>query len=142
MVSPLPLLRWICPLASSVSASLVAAMAGSNAQLKVTVSLAMSVGFVLLSQALGPKRYDPIKYGVYECGVDPATPDARESYSIRFYLLTLVFVIFEVETFLLFPWAVAHDQLGLFGLVEVGLFLLILVFGYIYAWQKKVLEWK
>jgi len=76
----------------------------------------------------------------YECGVEPATPTARESYSIRFYLLTLVFIVFEVETFFLFPWAVVHDQLGWFGLIEVVLFLAILGLGYVYAWKSKALD--
>lgn len=78
----------------------------------------------------------------YECGVDPATPHARESYSIRFYLLTLVFIVFEAETFLVFPWAAAHDRLGLFGLAEVVLFLGILGLGYVYAWKAGALEFR
>jgi len=76
----------------------------------------------------------------YECGVDPATPTARESYSIRFYLLTLVFIVFEVETFFLFPWAVVHDHLGWYGLIEVVFFLAILGLGYVYAWKSKALD--
>jgi NADH-quinone oxidoreductase subunit A len=78
----------------------------------------------------------------YECGVEPATPTARESISIRFYLLTLVFIVFEVETFVLFPWAVVHDRLGLFGLVEVLVFLAILLVGYVYAWKAGALEFR
>jgi NADH-quinone oxidoreductase subunit A len=78
----------------------------------------------------------------YECGVDPATPTARETTSIRFYLLTLVFIVFEVETFFLFPWAVVHDKLGLFGLVEVLVFLAILLIGYVYAWRAGALEFR
>jgi len=74
--------------------------------------------------------------------VDPATPTARESYSIRFYLLTLVFIVFEVETFFLFPWAVVHDRLGLFGFVEIVIFLGILLFGYVYAWRAGALEFR
>ena len=82
------------------------------------------------------------QYETYECGVDPATPTARESYSIRFYLLTLVFIVFEVETFFLFPWAVVHDKLGLFGFVEIVIFLGILLFGYVYAWRAGALEFR
>jgi NADH-quinone oxidoreductase subunit A len=78
----------------------------------------------------------------YECGVAPATPHARESYSIRFYLLALVFIVFEVETFLLFPWAVAHDRLGVFGFVEVLIFLAILALGYVYAWKAEALDFR
>jgi NADH-quinone oxidoreductase subunit A len=78
----------------------------------------------------------------YECGVEPATPTARQTTSIRFYLLTLVFIVFEVETFFLFPWAVVHDALGLFGFVEVVLFLAILLVGYVYAWRAGALEFR
>ncbi len=78
----------------------------------------------------------------YECGVEPATPTARGATSIRFYLLTLVFIVFEVETFLLFPWAVVHDRLGLFGLVEVLVFLAVLAVGYVYAWKAGALEFR
>ena len=107
------------------------------------ISLAFSIGLLAAISLIRYRRRDVgDKRRPYECGVDPATPDARESYSIRFYLLTLVFVVFEVETFLLFPWAAAHDRLGLFGLVEVGLFLLILLFGYIYAWRARALEFR
>ncbi len=91
-------------------------------------------------------RYRRVKIGdkcmVYECGVDPLTENARESYSIRFYLLTLVFIIFEVETVFLFPWAVIYDQLKLFGFIEMSIFLAILIFGYIYAWRSKALEFR
>ncbi len=107
------------------------------------ISLVFSIGLLGAISLIRYRRHDVgDKRLPYECGVDPATPDARESYSIRFYLLTLVFVIFEVETFLLFPWAVAHEKLGLFGLVEVGLFLGILVFGYVYAWRAGALEFR
>ena len=78
----------------------------------------------------------------YECGVEPATPTARQTTSIRFYLLTLVFIVFEVETFFLFPWAVVHDELGLFGFVEIVLFLAILLVGYVYAWRAGALEFR
>jgi NADH-quinone oxidoreductase subunit A len=78
----------------------------------------------------------------YECGVEPATPTARQTTSIRFYLLTLVFIVFEVETFFLFPWAVVHDALGLFGFIAVVLFLAILLVGYVYAWRAGALEFR
>ena len=91
-------------------------------------------------------RYRRNDYGdkrmPYECGVDPATPTARESYSIRFYLLTLVFIVFEAETFLLFPWADVHDRLKLFGLIEVIVFLAILGLGYAYAWKAEALDFR
>ena len=107
------------------------------------VSLVFSfglLGFVALIRYR--RRQTGDKCEPYECGVDPATPTARETTSIRFYLLTLVFIVFEVETFFLFPWAVVHDRLGLFVLVEVLIFLAILLFGYVYAWKAGALEFR
>jgi len=91
-------------------------------------------------------RYKRSDYGdkqrAYECGVEPLTPNARESYSIRFYLLALVFIIFEVETIFLFPWALIYHRLKLFGLIEMAVFLLILIFGYVYAWKVTALDFR
>lgn len=76
----------------------------------------------------------------YECGVDPIG-DARERFSVRFYIVAMLFLIFDVETIFLFPWAVIYDRLALFGLVEMLVFIGILVVGYYYAWRKGALEW-
>jgi NADH-quinone oxidoreductase subunit A len=101
---------------------------------------------VVLLAAISLIRYKRKDYGdklaPYECGVDPATPTARESYSIRFYLLALVFIVFEVETFFIFPWAVVHDKLALFGVAEVIVFFAILGLGYVYAWKVKALDFR
>jgi NADH-quinone oxidoreductase subunit A len=109
----------------------------------LVIATAFSFGLLLVISFIRYRRND---YGAkslpYECGVEPATPTARESYSIRFYLLSLVFIVFEAETFLVFPWAVAHDRLGLFGLVEVIIFLGILALGYVYAWKADALEFR
>ena len=107
------------------------------------ISVVFSVGLLAVISFVRYRRNDIGDKSIpYECGVDPETPDARESYSIRFYLLTLVFIVFEVETFFLFPWAVVHDKLGLFGLIEVIIFLGILIFGYVYAWKAGALEFR
>lgn len=107
------------------------------------VSVSLSVLILLVVALIRYRRND---YGdkrePYECGVDPVTPNARESYSIRFYLLTLVFIIFEVETIFLFPWAVIYKQLKLFGFIEMAVFIAILVFGYVYAWKTTALEFR
>lgn len=106
-------------------------------------TLVFSGGLLLFVWWIRYKRNDKgYKRFPYECGVDPITPNARESYSIRFYLLTLVFIIFEVETIFLFPWAVVFDKLKLFGLIEMAIFLVILIFGYIYAWRVSALEFR
>jgi NADH-quinone oxidoreductase subunit A len=109
----------------------------------LVVSLIFAAGLLAVISFVRYRRR-PVgdKCEPYECGVDPATPTARESYSIRFYLLTLVFIVFEVETFFLFPWAVVHGKLGLFGLVEVFIFLAILGLGYLYAWKAGALEFR
>jgi NADH-quinone oxidoreductase subunit A len=107
------------------------------------VALVLSGGLLLFVWLIRYKRND---YGdkslAYECGVDPITPNARESYSIRFYLLTLVFIIFEVETIFLFPWAVIYKRLKLFGFIEMAIFLLILIIGYVYAWRVTALDFR
>ena len=78
--------------------------------------------------------------GPYECGVEP-TGDARERYSVAFYVIAVLFVIFDVETIFLFPWAVQFRQLALFGFIEMMVFLAILLVGYLYAWRRGALEW-
>ena len=109
--------------------------------LMLVIGVGMSVAFVFLSQALGPKRYDRVKYSVYECGVDPITP-ASVRVSVKFYLVALLFILFDLETAFLYPWAVLFRQLGWFGFIEMGIFLLILLAGLIYAWKKGALEWQ
>jgi NADH-quinone oxidoreductase subunit A len=109
--------------------------------LMLVIGVGMSVAFVFLSQALGPKRYDPVKYSVYECGVDPITT-ASVRVSVKFYLVALLFILFDLETAFLYPWAVLFRQLGWFGFLEMGIFLLILLAGLVYAWKKGALEWQ
>ena len=97
--------------------------------------VALAVG-----RLLRPSRPNPIKAEAYECGI-PATTDARGRYSVRFYLVAMLFVIFDVETVLLFPWAIRYKQLGWYGVGEAGLFLAFLVVGYIWIYRKGVLDW-
>jgi len=106
-------------------------------------SLVFSAGLLAVIALIRYKRNDyGEKRAPYECGVDPLTPNARESYSIRFYLLTLVFIIFEVETVFLFPWAVIYKQLRWFGFIEMAVFITLLLFGYLYAWKTGALEFR
>ena len=109
--------------------------------LLLIIALVMAVGFVFLSQAIGPKKYDRIKYSVYECGVDPFTT-ASVRVSVKFYLIALLFILFDLETAFLYPWAVLFRQLGLFGFIEMAIFVLILLAGLLYAWKKGALEWQ
>jgi len=109
--------------------------------LLLILAVGMSVGFVFLSQALGPKKYEPIKYSVYECGVDPIT-SASVRVSVKFYLVALLFILFDLESAFLYPWAVLYRDLGLFGFVEMAVFVGILLAGLLYAWKKGALEWQ
>ncbi|HJX74564.1 MAG TPA: NADH-quinone oxidoreductase subunit A [Candidatus Deferrimicrobiaceae bacterium] len=109
--------------------------------LVLVIAVGMSVGFVFLSQALGPKKYEPIKYSVYECGVDPIT-SASVRVSVKFYLVALLFMLFDLETAFLYPWAVLFRDLGLFGFIEMAVFVGILLAGLLYAWKKGALEWQ
>jgi NADH-quinone oxidoreductase subunit A len=87
-----------------------------------------------------PNRPNKIKLMPYECGIDPID-SARGRYTIRYYIVAILFVVFDVETIFLFPWAVRFKALGMFGLVEMLIFLAILVVGYVWIWQKGALEW-
>src|SRR6187551_4121287 len=103
----------------------------------IAIFVAVATGFALFtlvaSNLLHPKKYNKVKLEPYECGIEPVT-DARDRYSVRYYLVAMLFVIFDVETVFLFPWAVIVDELALFGLIEMVVFLAILVTGYAYAW--------
>ena len=115
-----------------------------SAYIPIFLFLLIAIGFacftLIMSQLLQSKKYNKVKLEPYECGIEPAT-DARDRYSIRYYLVAMLFVIFDVETVFMFPWAVIFDKLLLFGLVEMLVFIFILVVGYYYAWQKGALEW-
>jgi NADH-quinone oxidoreductase subunit A len=104
--------------------------------------IAAALPFLLLglSKLLQRKVFEREKLMPYECGVEPIG-DARERFSVRFYIVAMLFLVFDVETIFLFPWAIIYDRLALFGLVEMLLFIGILVVGYYYAWRKGALEW-
>ncbi|HXZ79849.1 MAG TPA: NADH-quinone oxidoreductase subunit A [Terriglobales bacterium] len=93
-----------------------------------------------LAKLVRPDNPEKTKLMPYECGVDPIG-DARGRYTVRFYIVAILFVVFDVETIFLFPWAVQFKALGLFGLVEILVFLAILIVGYIWVWKKGALEW-
>jgi NADH:ubiquinone oxidoreductase subunit 3 (subunit A) len=93
-----------------------------------------------LAWILRPKKPNPIKSQTYECGLE-TYGDTWVQFRAQYYLFALVFVIFDIETVFLYPWAVAYNKLGLFALVEMFIFLAILVAGLVYAWRKGALEW-
>ena len=112
--------------------------------LLIFLLMVMAVGFggvsVLLGRLLGPRNPTPEKSAPYECGM-PAVGDARERQSIRFYLIAMIFLLFDIEVAFLYPWALALRALGWAGYVQVVLFTLVLVAGYIYVWKKGSLDW-
>ena len=112
--------------------------------LLIFLLMVMAVGFggvsVLLGRLLGPRNPTPEKSAPYECGM-PAVGDARERQSIRFYLIAMIFLLFDIEVAFLYPWALALRALGWAGYMQVVLFTLVLVAGYIYVWKKGALDW-
>ena len=99
------------------------------------------VSFLFAAQFLGPKRPNPIKAEPFESG-NPPKGDARIRFSVKFYIVAMLFLIFDIEVVFLYPWAILFRRLGLFGLVEMGIFLSILTIGLIYVWKKGALEWE
>ncbi len=93
-----------------------------------------------LSASLGKRSRSIVKDEAYECGIE-ATTDTRQRFSVKFYLVAILFIVFDLETIFLFPWAVNFKQLGLFGLVEMVIFILILLVGYVYIVKKGAIKW-
>jgi len=107
----------------------------------VVLVLSFPVITLIVFKFIRPEsRLGDAKFLPYECGIPPES-NARGRYSARFYIVAMLFVIFDVETVFMFPWAVIMDKLALFGLIEMIVFLAILVAGYAYAWQKGALDW-
>src|SRR5205085_7416893 len=106
----------------------------------ILVGIAFAIVTLIVSRLVHAEKVNLVKLEPYECGIEPQT-DARDRYSVRYYLVAMLFVIFDVETVFMFPWAVVLARLALFGLIEMIVFLAILVAGYAYAWKKGALEW-
>jgi NADH-quinone oxidoreductase subunit A len=107
------------------------------------IGVAAGLGVVLLAVGLlaGPSRPESEKLSPYECGFE-AFEDARMRFDVRYYLLAIIFIIFDLEIAFLFPWAVVFQKIGLVALIEMALFLLLLVVGFAYVWKKGALEWE
>ena len=104
------------------------------------ISLGISVGFIVLNFLLSPKNPDPEKLSAYECGFE-AFGDSRMEFDVRFYLVAILFIIFDLEIAFLFPWAITLNNTGLMGFWSMMAFLLILTIGFIYEWKKGALDW-
>jgi len=113
--------------------------------LPILIFIFIGIGFgvmpLLAGVVLGPRRPDDEKRSAYECGFEPFE-DAHMKFDVRFYLVAILFIIFDLEIAFLFPWAIVLDDIGLFGLFAMFLFLAILVVGFIYEWKKGALEWE
>ncbi len=104
------------------------------------LSMGMAGLLTLVSRFLGPRRPTPAKLAPYECGIIPDTP-ARQRFPVKFYLMAMLFIVFDIETIFLWPWAVQVRQLGRFGLGEMFVFMAILALGLVYILKKGALEW-
>jgi NADH-quinone oxidoreductase subunit A len=104
------------------------------------VTLGFAVSTAILSRLIGRPRPDPVKTAVYECGVPPIGT-ARERLPIKFYLVCMLFILFDVDAAFLYPWALIFRDLGLFGLLEMGVFLTLIGGGFVYAWKVGALDW-
>jgi NADH-quinone oxidoreductase subunit A len=104
------------------------------------IAILFPIALLMLAKLLRPAAPAPTKMEAYECGIRPAS-DSRGRYTVRFYIIAILFVIFDVETIFLFPWAVRYKYLGWFGVAEVAVFLAILIVGYVWAYKKGALEW-
>ena len=107
----------------------------------VAVGLVFGAVTIAASSLIVPRRVSPEKTSAYECGVDPVG-DARGRFSVKFYMVAVLFILFDIEAVFLYPWAVSFHALGLYGLIEMVLFIVILLAGYLYLLKKRALEWE
>jgi NADH-quinone oxidoreductase subunit A len=107
----------------------------------IGIALAFAMGSVIMSRLVGQKKPSAVKLAPYECGMPPVG-SARERVSVKFYIIAMLFIVFDIEAVFLYPWAVVFKRLGLFGFVEMGVFIAILLVGYVYVWKKGALEWE
>ena len=105
------------------------------------IALGLSVAFIIINFVLSPKKPDPEKLSAYECGFEPFD-DSRMEFDVRFYLVAILFIIFDLEIAFLFPWAISLGSIGLLGFCSMMIFLFILTVGFIYEWKKGALDWE
>ena len=108
--------------------------------------MVLAAGFlavsVVLSSVVGPRRYNRAKYDSYECGIDPTpAPEGGGRFPVKYYIIAMLFIIFDIEIVFLYPWAVASDSLGWFGLIAVALFIVNVSVAYAYEWRRGGLRW-
>ena len=107
----------------------------------VVLSSLFAVGSMVVAARLSPRKWTAAKLSPYECGIVPEKGHERERFPVKFYLTAMLFIIFDIETAFLYPWAVAYDELKVFGLIEMVVFIAILLAAYAYVWRRGGLEW-
>ena len=107
----------------------------------IVIGLGIGGVMILAGSLIGPHRPDAEKLSPYECGFE-AFEDSRMKFDVRYYLVAILFIIFDLEIAFLFPWAVVLDDVGMFGFLAMMVFLLVLVIGFVYEWKKGALEWE
>jgi NADH-quinone oxidoreductase subunit A len=107
----------------------------------IGIALAFALGCVVLSGLVGMRKPGKVKLSPYECGLPPVGT-AREKFPIKFYLVAVAFIVFDLEVVFMYPWSVVFKKLGLFGATTMGFFIFVLVIGFIYDWKKGALEWE
>ena len=105
------------------------------------LALGLSISFIVLNFIFSPKKPDPEKLSAYECGFEPFD-DSRMEFDVRFYLVAILFIIFDLEIAFLFPWAISLGNIGLLGFCSMMIFLFILTVGFVYEWKKGALDWE
>ncbi|WP_256647183.1 NADH-quinone oxidoreductase subunit A [Thermomonas paludicola] len=105
------------------------------------VATGIGIALIVIGNVLGPKRPSSEKLSPYECGFE-AFENARMPFDVRYYLVAILFIVFDLEIAFVFPWAVVFRELGVFGLIEMGVFLTLLVIGFVYVWKRGALEWE
>jgi NADH-quinone oxidoreductase subunit A len=106
------------------------------------LALLFALASLAVSRLVRPNNPNPVKLSPYECGNEPVRLPHGERFSVKFYVVAMLFIIFDVETIFLFPWAVSFRQLGLFGLVEMAVFIALVFVAYVYVWKKGGLDWE
>ncbi len=107
----------------------------------LAISVGLAVLIIVLSTVLVKRRPTPQKLMPYECGMDPIGT-ARKRFSVKFFVIAMLFIIFDIEAVFLYPWAVIFKELRLFGLIEMAIFVAVLLVGLVYVWRKGALEWE
>jgi NADH-quinone oxidoreductase subunit A len=109
--------------------------------LLLVIAICFGLGAMIFSAFVGPKKPSALKLSPYECGCEPVG-SARERFPIKFYIIAMFFILFDIEAVFMYPWSIVFKRLGVPGLIEMGVFIAILLVGYIYIWKKGALEWE